>query len=45
VADGTHERLLATSPRYREVLARASIETDAGVVDDEALIDLPGLGD
>ena len=27
VADGTHERLLATSPRYREVLARAAIET------------------
>ena len=35
VADGTHERLLATSPRYREVLARAAIETEAGVVDDE----------
>jgi ATP-binding cassette subfamily B protein len=45
VADGTHERLLATSPRYREVLARASIETQAGVVDDEAILDLPGVGD
>ena len=45
VADGTHERLLATSPRYREVLARAAVETNAGVVDDEELLDLPGVGD
>ncbi len=35
VADGTHERLLATSARYREVLARAAAEEQAGVVDDE----------
>ena len=35
VADGPHERLLETSQRYREVLARAAAETDAGVVDDE----------
>jgi ATP-binding cassette, subfamily B, bacterial len=45
VADGTHERLLATSPRYREVLARAAVETKAGVVDDEEVLDLPGVGD
>ncbi len=45
VADGTHERLLATSPRYREVLARAATEPQAGVVDDEELLDLPGVGD
>jgi ATP-binding cassette subfamily B protein len=35
VADGTHDELLATSPRYREVLARAETEHSAGVVDDE----------
>jgi ATP-binding cassette subfamily B protein len=35
VADGTHEGLLETSQRYRDVLARASIEDAAGVVDDE----------
>ncbi len=45
VADGTHERLLATSPAYREVLARAAIEPTAGVLDDEELLDLPGVGD
>jgi ATP-binding cassette, subfamily B, bacterial len=45
VADGTHERLLATSPGYREVLARAAIEPTAGVVDDEEVLDLPGVGD
>ena len=45
VADGTHDRLLATSPRYREVLARAAVETNAGVIDDEELLDLPGVGD
>jgi ATP-binding cassette, subfamily B, bacterial len=45
VADGTHERLLATSPRYREVLARAAIEMQPGVGDDEELLDLPGVGD
>jgi ATP-binding cassette subfamily B protein len=42
VADGTHEGLLATSDRYREVLARAALEDEAGVVDDEADIDLTG---
>ncbi len=35
VADGTHDDLLATSARYREVLARAAAEQHAGVVDDE----------
>jgi len=35
VADGTHDDLLATSARYREVLARAAAEEHAGVVDDE----------
>jgi ATP-binding cassette subfamily B protein len=45
VADGTHERLLATSPRYREVLARASLEEQVGVLDDEEVLDLPGVGD
>jgi ATP-binding cassette, subfamily B, bacterial len=35
VADGTHDRLLATSSRYREVLARAAAAEQAGVVDDE----------
>ena len=45
VADGTHERLLATSPRYREVLARAATRrAEAGVVDDEELLDLAGGG-
>ncbi len=44
VADGTHERLLATSPRYREVLARAALDPQAGVVDDESVLDL-GVGD
>ena len=33
VADGTHDELLATSDRYREVLARAAL--DDGVIDDE----------
>jgi ATP-binding cassette subfamily B protein len=40
VADGSHEGLLATSARYREVLARAALADEAGVVDDEAGIDL-----
>ena len=44
VADGTHDRLLATSPRYREVLARAALEVPADVVDEDVL-DLPGVGD
>ena len=35
VADGPHERLLATSSRYREVLARAALDEAAGVIDDE----------
>jgi ATP-binding cassette, subfamily B, bacterial len=35
VADGTHDELLATSSRYREVLARAAADEHAGVVDDE----------
>jgi ATP-binding cassette subfamily B protein len=35
IADGTHEELLATSARYREVLARAAADEEAGVVDDE----------
>jgi ATP-binding cassette subfamily B protein len=39
VADGTHDELLATSIRYREVLARAAADEHAGVVDDEALAD------
>jgi ATP-binding cassette subfamily B protein len=45
VADGTHERLLAASPRYREVLARAALDPQVGVVDDESVLDLPGVGD
>jgi ATP-binding cassette subfamily B protein len=44
VADGTHERLLATSPRYREVLARAAIE-QAESAEGDALADVPGVGD
>lgn len=40
VADGPHDELLVTSARYREVLARAALVDDAGVVDDEADIDL-----
>jgi ATP-binding cassette subfamily B protein len=43
-ADGTHERLLATSPRYREVLARAAIE-EAEAAEGEELADIPGVGD
>jgi ATP-binding cassette subfamily B protein len=39
VADGTHEELLVTSPRYREVLARAAAEQHVGVVDDEEVAD------
>ena len=39
VADGTHEELLATCSRYREVLARAAADERAGVVDDEELPD------
>jgi ATP-binding cassette subfamily B protein len=35
VADGSHDVLLQTSERYRDVLARAALEDDAGVVDDE----------
>ncbi len=35
VADGPHEVLLETNARYREVLARASLDDQAGVVDDE----------
>ena len=47
VADGTHERLLATSPRYREVLARAALEEAeaAEAAEGESLADLPGVGD
>jgi ATP-binding cassette, subfamily B, bacterial len=45
VADGTHERLLATSPRYREVLARAALEAEAEDAEAEAMVDLPGVGD
>ncbi len=46
VADGTHERLLATSPRYREVLARAALEPEAhSGLEDAELLDLPGVGD
>lgn len=51
VADGTHESLLATSPRYREVLARAALEPEFGADDVEddiagdAVLDLPGVGD
>jgi ATP-binding cassette subfamily B protein len=44
VADGTHERLLATSPRYREVLARAAIE-EAEAGEGETLAEVPGAGD
>jgi putative ABC transport system ATP-binding protein len=43
VADGTHERLLATSPRYREVLARAELEAETA--EGGALADVPGVGD
>jgi len=39
VADGTHDELLQTSARYREVLARASLDDQAGVVDDEEVVD------
>jgi len=35
VADGPHDVLLETSARYREVLARAEAEEQAGVFDDE----------
>jgi ATP-binding cassette subfamily B protein len=35
VADGAHDELLATSARYREVLARAEIDALEGRVDDE----------
>jgi ATP-binding cassette subfamily B protein len=35
VADGTHDDLLATSARYREVLARAEIDALEGRLDDE----------
>ncbi|MFM8236984.1 MAG: ABC transporter ATP-binding protein [Actinomycetota bacterium] len=35
VADGPHEQLLAESERYREVLARAALGLDDGVIDDE----------
>ena len=49
VADGTHERLLATSPRYREVLARAALEVQQSGAEidevEEELLDLPGVGD
>jgi len=45
VADGTHDELLATSARYREVLARAALDEHPGVVDDEEALDLPGVGD
>jgi ATP-binding cassette, subfamily B, bacterial len=38
VADGTHESLLETSARYREVLARAAADEDAGVLDDEEMV-------
>jgi len=38
VADGTHDGLLATSERYREVLARAALGLDDGVVDDEEVV-------
>jgi ATP-binding cassette subfamily B protein len=35
VASGTHDELLATEPRYREVLARAEADELSGTVDDE----------
>ena len=35
VADGTHEELLATSARYREVLARAEADELVHSIDDE----------
>jgi ATP-binding cassette subfamily B protein len=35
VASGTHDELLRTSARYREVLARAEADELAGTVDDE----------
>jgi ATP-binding cassette subfamily B protein len=37
VADGPHDVLLETSARYREVLARAEAEDEAGVYDDEEI--------
>jgi ATP-binding cassette subfamily B protein len=40
VADGTHDELLQTSARYREVLARAAADDEAGVVDDEEIADV-----
>jgi ATP-binding cassette subfamily B protein len=44
VADGPHDRLLATSPRYREVLARAAADEEAGVLDDDDIDDLEQAG-
>ena len=35
VADGTHEELLVTNARYREVLARAEADELAHSLDDE----------
>jgi len=35
VAEGTHDELLATSERYREVLARAEVDEVEGRIDDE----------
>jgi ATP-binding cassette subfamily B protein len=35
IADGPHEELLRMSPRYREVLARAAADGEAGVLDEE----------
>ena len=43
VADGPHEQLLETSARYREVLARAEADDQAGVFDDEE--DLASAGE
>ena len=40
VADGTHEGLLETSPRYREVLARAELDgRGRACIDDEDVVD------
>ena len=37
VADGTHEELLTSSARYREVLARAELDAHGDDLDDEVV--------
>lgn len=42
LADGTHEGLLATEPRYRDVLAALSATDDARVLDETGVLDGTG---